>query len=494
MIPSLDRHLRAATDAERSRTALLVILAAAAALRFWRLGAGVPFGVGVDEPEIMLRVVLMMKTGDFNPHFFDYPTLYIYTQLMVAVVRFIVGAAAGQWASLADVTAGEFYMWGRAITAMAGTATVWLVYRAGRRWGMATALLAAAAMAVMPMHVRESHYVLTDVPQTLLVTGALVLSLRAAERGAAATFAAAGALAGLAAATKYTGGLALLLPLLACWSSGRLSRSRASVTAMVCGAFAAAFLMAAPYTVLDLPGFLNGFGHLASAYTGALPAQAPAVTYLKHLRNGLGWGGSLLVIAGLVLAIASLVTGSNRARWALVVAFPVIYFAFIARQSLVYGRYLLPILPFLAILAGVGVTGIIAAVRSFDVPRTARAGIAAAAALLLLGWPASVAVQFDRELSRRWTTELAYHWILGNVPAGTKLVIETTFLTLPREYHVDYTKRGMAAASDDYAARGVKYVVLSSEMAAPDRAREVARFAPSRQHPGPNVRILELTP
>ena len=201
MIPSLDRHLRAATDAERSRTALLVILAAAAALRFWRLGAGVPFGVGVDEPEIMLRVVLMMKTGDFNPHFFDYPTLYIYTQLMVAVVRFIVGAAAGQWASLADVTAGEFYMWGRAITAMAGTATVWLVYRAGRRWGMATALLAAAAMAVMPMHVRESHYVLTDVPQTLLVTGALVLSLRAAERGAAATFAAAGALAGLAAAT-----------------------------------------------------------------------------------------------------------------------------------------------------------------------------------------------------------------------------------------------------------------------------------------------------
>ena len=52
----------------------------------------------------------------------------------------------------------------------------------------------------------------------------------------------------------------------------------------------------------------------------------------------------------------------------------------------------------------------------------------------------------------------------------------------------------MAAASDDYAARGVKYVVLSSEMAAPDRAREVARFAPSRQHPGPNVRILELTP
>ena len=34
----------------------------------------------------------------------------------------------------------------------------------------------------MPLHVRESHYVLTDVPVTFFVTLTLLLSLRAHER------------------------------------------------------------------------------------------------------------------------------------------------------------------------------------------------------------------------------------------------------------------------------------------------------------------------
>ena len=37
-------------------------------------------------------------------------------------------------------------------------------------------------MAVMPLHVRESHYVLTDVPVTFFVTLTFLLSLRAHER------------------------------------------------------------------------------------------------------------------------------------------------------------------------------------------------------------------------------------------------------------------------------------------------------------------------
>ena len=40
--------------------------------------------LGVDEPEVMERAVRMMKTGDFNPHFFDYPSLYMYVQAVVA--------------------------------------------------------------------------------------------------------------------------------------------------------------------------------------------------------------------------------------------------------------------------------------------------------------------------------------------------------------------------------------------------------------------------
>lgn len=44
----------------------LVVLVATA-LRVWHLGAGIPYALGIDEPQIMERAVRMMKTGDFNP-------------------------------------------------------------------------------------------------------------------------------------------------------------------------------------------------------------------------------------------------------------------------------------------------------------------------------------------------------------------------------------------------------------------------------------------
>ena len=83
---------REAADLKPSRLGLALALLVAAMLRFWALPQGVPFSVGVDEPEVMERAVRMMKSGDFNPHFFDYPTLYMYVQALVAVFRFIFGA------------------------------------------------------------------------------------------------------------------------------------------------------------------------------------------------------------------------------------------------------------------------------------------------------------------------------------------------------------------------------------------------------------------
>ena len=77
-----------------------------------------------------------------------------------------MGAVRGEWSSLAGVTTTDFYLWGRAVTAILGTASVFVLYMAGLRWGARTALLAAGLLAVMPLHVRESHFILTDVPVT----------------------------------------------------------------------------------------------------------------------------------------------------------------------------------------------------------------------------------------------------------------------------------------------------------------------------------------
>src|SRR5687767_8491239 len=164
----------------RSTLTLAAVIVAAALLRFWALGSGIPHALGVDEPQVMNRAVHMMKSGSLDPRgFFDYPGLYLYVQMGVACVRFLAGATAGKWRTLDEVGPDDFYLWGRAATATFGTLTVLVLYLIGRRWGAGCGLLAAAVLAVLPLHVRESHYVLTDVPATFFVALTFLFALKA---------------------------------------------------------------------------------------------------------------------------------------------------------------------------------------------------------------------------------------------------------------------------------------------------------------------------
>ena len=126
-----------------SRLGLLLVLAVAAALRFWALGHGIPYALSVDEPEIVERALRMMKTGTLNPHFFDYGQLLIYIQFLVSVVRFIAGSVTGAWDSLAQVTSDSFYLWGRAVDGRVRR-------RDGAAWCSASACAGARATRCWP--------------------------------------------------------------------------------------------------------------------------------------------------------------------------------------------------------------------------------------------------------------------------------------------------------------------------------------------------------
>lgn len=514
-----EREWREASDLRRSTSTLLLILVVAAALRLWGIGSGIPFAVGVDEPEIMHRVLIMMRTGDFNPHFFHYPTFYIYLQLALACARFLVGAMGGAWTSLDQVTTADFYLWGRALTAAFGTLTVLFVHQIGLRWGARHAALGAGLMAVMPLHVRESHYVLTDVPATCLVTLTWLLAQRAHEQPRLPAFAMAGASAGLAAATKYPAALALLLPLLAVWMTAAPLALRSAACAAVIAASAATFLLAAPFTVLDLPGFLNGYAHLAGDYTAQPLVEPAGLTYLKHLRNALQWPAFLLVIGGIIFGAVRAVRGPGRLRWTLAVTFPLLYFWFISGQSLVFGRYLLPLVPFLCVLAGVAVVSGVSVLRRFDIPRAPRTVIIAALTIAALLPPALSSINFSRLIARTGTTELAYRWILANVPRDARVVIETRVLLLDgsgyRAVNVPHLIDAPGAAVprdyERYRDEGYEYFVASSQaygaalnephlrpgeyssyMRLFGQSQELARFTPTAEHPGPELRLFKL--
>ena len=186
----------------RLRFGVAGILLLATALRFWAISSGIPHTTGTDEPEILGRSLRIMKTGNFDPGFYDYGGFTIYFHVGVASARFISGAMAGKWTSLDQVWAGDFYLWSRAVTALFGVMTVYVVYRIGRRWHPTVGVIAALMTAVYPNLVREAHFALTDTPLTFFVIETLLLSLVASETGLLRWFLLAGVTTGFAAATK----------------------------------------------------------------------------------------------------------------------------------------------------------------------------------------------------------------------------------------------------------------------------------------------------
>lgn len=498
-----------------SRVGLAAVLVSAALLRFWALGHGIPYAVAVDEPEIVERAFNMMRSGSLHPNFFDYPSFAIYLQFLVSVLRFLAGAVGGAWQSLGDATTPSFYLWGRAVTATIGAATVYLTFQAGLRWGGRHALLGAGLLAVMPLHVTYSHYVLTDTPLVFFTTLTLLLSLIAHEKNTLSAFLAAGAAAGLAAGTKYNGGLAVLMPIVACWMTVPSRSPRLTRILAIGAASLVAFVAVTPYAVLDLPQFLNTFARLSGEYRLNTPPHDPVwIVYLKHLRITLGWPALLLAIAGLVLGVVRLVRGPGRVRWALVVIFTFVYFATVAQQNIVFARYLLPIVPMLCIAAASAVVSGVSLLRRYEIPRAPRTALIAALTVAALLPPAIQAVQFDRMIAKKGTADLAYAWITANVPKGASIVLESRKIVLPPgTYQSENVKTLRQQRYEDYVAEGVEYVVASSQVygeffEAPqnfraeysdymtlfEQMREVVRFTPSDDHPGAELRIFKVQP
>jgi 4-amino-4-deoxy-L-arabinose transferase-like glycosyltransferase len=505
-----------------ARVAILGILLLGAGLRLTQIGDGVPYTVGVDEPEILERAVRMMKTADFNPHFYDYPGFTFYFHTAIASARFLTGAMDGRWASLDAVWSGDFYLWSRIATAFLSVLTIYFVYRTACHWGDLVALTAALAMAVHPQLVREAHFALTDTPLTFFVSLTLLTALTAAIEGSTRWFVLAGLFAGLAASTKYPGALAILMPLVAMpWRMPL--RARAGALAAVCGSFALGFLIGAPFSLLDLPGFLNGFAALMQHYNREVSPIDTGITYLKYVRGWFGWPGVLPTFIswpaigvwaiGFAAAISRLRARATRTEAAVLLLFPLAYFWFIANQSLVYGRYAMPLAPALCIVFALG---IVAVYRWVD-QRAGRGwrrhlGTALLVLLLLPSLAQSIAGSLSMRLVS--TSEQAAAWMVENIGPDEPIVIEGAVARLPPQgFRSALTPQLIRKTVEQYRRDGTVYLVASSSeydkyfKAADTRdvAAEISAynaifretqtaqiFSPTSEHPGPTIRILRI--
>lgn len=349
----------------------------------------------------------------------------------------------------------------------------WLLAR--RFLGPYPALLAAALVAVSPLHLLFSQEARPHGAQATFALAAVIAALRLRARPTLASYLAAGAAAGLACATLHNGA-ATLAPLAAAhvWRERAQgpqgnSRSLAWLGPLLLVAPAAlAFATLYPSAPKLQPGgpasASDGAARVLEFGGHTLPLDrldgsgfAIVWRYLWDYEPGL----VVAALAGLALWLAQcLATGLGRrgSRRDLLVAlaYCLSYLAAVGLMGLTQDRFLLPLLPFLACAAAYPAAWLTSA------GGRGRRAAALVWSLAALAFPALVAAKFVRLRAAPDTFEQAAAWVREHVrpvdPAGAdgngERVLASARLTLP----LFHSAEALEHAGGDYATRRTVWI------------------------------------
>jgi 4-amino-4-deoxy-L-arabinose transferase-like glycosyltransferase len=459
--------------------ALAVVLLVGLGLRLWGIEQGLPYAYNADEADHFVPRAVAMFGHSLNPHYFANPPAFTYVLHYLFAIAY--GGGNGARVALAAHPA-EVYTLARVAAALLGVAALWLLYATGARlFSRAVGLLAAAIEAVAFLPAFYSHLALNDVPTLAPLTLSLLGTARVVRRGRARDYALAGVGLGLACATKYTAGIALV-PFVAAVAVRLAADERAKTTALgvvLAGALAVvAFLVANPYSLLDYSSFHSGLvkqsaqSAQAQGKLGA-PRDGGFAYYLWTLTWGLGWAPALAALGGAI----AIWRRRPALGWVLVPG-PVAFLVFMGLQGRYFGRWLLPIFPLLCLLAAFFVVELAGALTSrlararagagragAGRRRAGRSGAIVAAALsgllvaLVLVQGTVFSVHSGLVLARADTRNIVRRWLVANLPSGSKIVAE------PVSPDVWARERAGSLAAESNPYRWHKYPSLLARIA-----------------------------
>jgi len=351
----------------------------ALALRIIGLNWGLPtqthwYSYHPDEAQMLSAIVsLDFFTGDFNPNFFNYPSLYIYLAAFAHLVASGLGMArpiaadpTQTWMFTHDVL-----LCARVVTALLGAATVPLVFLIARQiGGWKTGVLAALLLALAPGHIQHSHFATVDVPATFFITLCLWLTTRALAENAEQKWITkqllwAAFVAGLATATKYNAILVLVAPLAACFFLSRRKLVSLAIAPAIVGIAIIAFLIGCPFSILDFSTFWGNRENSGVAYELLVHPRRGHGDVFTNTGNGwiyhLTFNAPFLLTIPVLLAALFGIGSTLRARKTIHCTAIVslvwcgFYFLALGFSQVRFLRYLIPLAPALCVFAACGV-------------------------------------------------------------------------------------------------------------------------------------------
>lgn len=438
--------------------ALCGIAAVSIALNADGIRFGMPHYVIYDEFRIVGPAFHIIKTGSLNPHAFTYPSLYIYFIACLFSAVFLALVLTGKWTapfpsvqliSRANFTWQPFFVAGRCATALLGTLAALISYGIGKMVFSGKAALAGAlCLAVTPVFVQESHRILPNIPSVVLALMSMRYALKAVNRPSPLLIILAGFCAGLAGSVKYDAGMVIVTGIAAvCIALPYIQWARSLSLLGIC--FVLGFFLGSPAIIFNIPAFLNDIAEVGNLLVpGSLfvpVMRGPEITlrifYL--MREMLGTVPFLIAIVGFSMSLVRITR-----RRALLAIFTAIHLFVIFQFGRSVSRHFLVLLPVFSLYFGYGfhhmarmVTAIVSKIMRGNTSRLpgafhARARWSAAFInTLLLGLilfsPCMGSVTIVRDLHKPYTYNIAYLWVMKNIPQGSAILLQTSD---PRPY------------------------------------------------------------
>jgi hypothetical protein len=527
---SVFKELRLLLLARRGPFALLLLPVAAILVRLPGTWQDLPFVFHWDEPTLVNLATWLFTEGSLNPRFFNYPGGMIYLlgllYLLTLLGGILCGALPGWAAGMKVLAAGTYprppgggiiyrfptrgapvaYLVGRFFSVLLGALTVWWVARLAERLaGRRAAWLAGGLLALNSLHAANSVLVTTDVACGAFLAWFL---LGLADGRSPRT---AGIALGLAAACKYTGGIGIYLWPLGLLLTPVIGRPGSGIADAAANAgeelrlrraawnrfwlrllpwAGGTFLLLNPFAVLSPGAFLRGFLYEArhmragTEHFGAgigLGPTGPSVVAVTMWRE-LGPIVLIAILLALLLAVparrrAKVVEPSGKSgsqqldhRWIfLLAAWCGVCLLQLCTWKTAYPRYLLPLWPALAVLAGCGASmtaeEVLREQGATRVRSARRVAMIAAAALLVgpglypLGRSVAVRLRTDPRLPMS-------AFLAATVRPGEGIGMETGGPWISSEWNqvirVDLLGR---SGPDGWRRQGVRYLLATGREA-----------------------------
>jgi hypothetical protein len=409
---------------------LAVIFILALTVRLIGIRYGLPYVYFPDEA-VLVNHAVGFGTGDLNPRYFIYPSLYMYVLFVIYGIGYVGGWLTGMFTSTNDLVRlffkdpAFFYLPGRLIAAFSGALSVGVVYALARRaYNRSVGLIAAAFLAFSVLHVSYSHYVKTHVPAGLLVIVGLwwAWSIYSGKDGWR-HYLIGGLIAGLAASTIYHAGFVLISIIVAHVLRWRDSSSATQIQLLspkILGAGLASFVAFAfttPFAILDWSTFKGDITSTAAVFhQGGFWERGIAYPFTS-IMDSIGWPVGFVCLAGLAYALVR-----RQSADIIILSQPLFLGGFLMLFRAKEAQHMLIAFPALCILGAVLIVDFISRLVR---PQTLCVPVTTLSTILLLYAPAKESFQLSYRLTLPDTRTLAKEWIQRNVPPSSKIAMDS---------------------------------------------------------------------